>query len=216
MQLFVETRSFRYSNPDAQAHQEDICERNSLDGYALEYPNTQILYNASDMILRVQSDASHHRHPNSRSVVGGIHYLVTNASNDTINGPIQTICKQILESVCASATESEYAALFINGQAACFPITVLTALGYVQKPIIIYCDNSPAQGIAQREVTLQCSKAIHTRYHWIRDRVHKGQFIIVRMPGSMIDADYLTKIHPRSKQEPFTTRLTYKPFQLKT
>ena len=90
-----------------------------LAGYALKYPNTQILYNASDMILRVQSDASHHRHPNSRSVAGGIHYLVTNnAPNDTINGPIQTICKQLVESVCASATESEYAALFINGQAA--------------------------------------------------------------------------------------------------
>ena len=168
-----------------------------LARYALKYPNTQILYNASDMVLRTQSDASHHRHPNSRSVVGGIHYLVTNASNDTINGPIQTICKQILESVCASTTESEYAALFINGQAACFPITVLTALEYVQKPTIIYCDNSPAQGIAQREVTLRSSKAIHTRYHWIRDRVDKGQFIIVRMPGSMIGADYLTKIHPR-------------------
>ena len=118
--------------------------------------------------------------------------------------------------MCASATESEYAALFINGQAACFPLTVPTALGYDQKLTTIYCDNSPAQGIAQREVTLRRSKAIHTRYHWIRDRVDKEQFIIVRMPGSMIDADYLTKIHPRSKQEAFMTRLTYKPFQLKT
>ena len=180
-----------------------------LAGYALKYPNTQILYNASDMVLRVQSDASHHRHPNSRSVAGGIHYLVTNnASDDTINGPIQTICKQMLESVCASATESEYAALFINGQAACFPLTVLTALGYDQTFTTIYCDNSPAQGIAQREVTLRRSKAIHTRYQWIRDRVDKGQFSIVRMPGSMIDADYLTKIHPRSKQEAFMTRFT--------
>ena len=169
-----------------------------LAGYAQKYPSTQILYNASDVVLRAQSDASHLRHPISRSVVGGIHYLVTNnASNDTINGPIQTICKQILESVCALTTKSEYAALFINGQVACFPITVLTALGYVQKSTIIYCDNSPAQGIAQREVTLRRSKVIHTRYHWIRDRVDKGQFVIVRMPGSMIGADYLTKIHPR-------------------
>ena len=111
---------------------------------------------------------------------------------------------------------SEYAGLFINGQAACFPITVLTALGYAQKPTIIYCDNSPAQGIAQREVILRCSKVIHTRCHWIRDRVDRGQLIVVRIPGSMIDADYLTKIHPRSKQEAFMTRLTYKPFQLKT
>ena len=95
-------------------------------------------------------------------------------------------------------------------------MTVLTALGYAQKPTIIYCDNSPAQGIAHREVPLRRSKAIPTRYHWIRDRVDKGQFTIIRMPGSIIDADYLTKIHPISKQEAFITRLAYKPFQLKT
>ena len=60
-----------------------------LAGYAKKYPNTHILYNALDVILRVQSDASHHRHPNLRSVAGGIHYLVTtNASNDTIIGPV--------------------------------------------------------------------------------------------------------------------------------
>ena len=98
---------------------------------------------------------------------------------------------------CASATESEYAALFIKGQSACFPITVLKALGYTQKPTIIYCDNLSTQGIAQREVTLQRSKAIHTRYHWIQNRIDQGQFIIMHMPGSIIDADYLTKIHPR-------------------
>ena len=100
----------------------------------------------------------------------GIHYLVTtNASNQTINGPIQTTCRQLSESVCASTMESEYAALFIN--AACIPTTVPTALGYAQKPTIIHCKNSPAQGIAQREVTFRRSKVIHARYHWIRDGV---------------------------------------------
>ena len=166
------------------------------------------------MILRVQSDASHHRLPNSRSVAGGIHYLVNLESpHSEINGPIQTICKQISESVCASATESEYAALFINGQAACFPLLVLKALGYKQpSPTTIYCDNVPAQGIANRTVTLRRSKAIHTRYNWIRDRVDLGQYTIARMPGKTIDADYLTKIHPRPKQEQFMVRLTHQPF----
>ena len=185
-----------------------------LVGYAKKYPNTQIMYKACDMILRVQSDASHHRLPNSRSVAGGIHYLVNLESpHSEINGPIQTICKQISESVCASATESEYAALFINGQAACFPLLVLKALGYKQpSPTTIYCDNVPAQGIANRTVTLRRSKAIHTRYNWIRDRVDQGQYTIARMPGKTIDADYLTKIHPRPKQEQFMVRLTHQPF----
>jgi len=188
-----------------------------LAGFAEKYPNTQIMFEATDMILRVQSDASHHRLPNSRSVAGGIHYLVNiDSPIDAINGPVQTICKQIAVSVCASATESEYAALFINGQAACFPLLVLKALGYNQpSPTTIYCDNLPAQGIANRTVTLRRSKAIHTRYNWIRDRVDQGQFTIGRMPGKTIDADYLTKIHPRPKQEHYMKRLTYKPFHNK-
>ena len=188
-----------------------------LAGFAQKYPNTQIMFEATDMILRIQSDASHHRLPNSRSVAGGIHYLVnTDSPIDAINGPVQTICKQIAVSVCASATESEYAALFMNGQAACFPLLVLKALGYNQpSPTTIYCDNLPAQGIANRTVTLRRSKAIHTRYNWIRDRVDQGQFTIGRMPGNTIDADYLTKIHPRPKQEYFMKRLTYKPFHNK-
>ena len=188
-----------------------------LAGFAEKYPNTQIMFEATDMILRVQSDASHHRLPNSRSVAGGIHYLVNiDSPIDAINGPVQTICKQIAVSVCASATESEYAALFINGQAACFPLLVLKALGYNQpSPTTIYCDNLPAQGIANRTVTLRRSKAIHTRYNWIRDRVDQGQFTIGRMPGKTIDADYLTKIHPRPKQEYYMKRLTYKPFHNK-
>ena len=46
-----------------------------------------------------------------------------NSPHDEINGIVDTICKQISASVCASAAESEYAALFINGQAGCFPLT---------------------------------------------------------------------------------------------
>ena len=79
-------------------------------------------------------------------------------------------------------------------------------------PTTIYCDNVPAQGIANRTVTLRRSKAIHTRYNWIRNRVDHGQYTIARMPGKTIDADYLTKIHPRPKQEQFMVRLTHQPF----
>ena len=55
-----------------------------LARHALKYPHTQLIYHVSDMVLRVESDASHHRHPNSRSVAGGLHYLVTaNAPHET-------------------------------------------------------------------------------------------------------------------------------------
>ena len=159
-----------------------------LIGYAKKYPNAQLLCKACDMILRIQSDASHHRLPGARSVVGEIHYLNNlNSPHDEINGIVDTICKQISASVCASAAESEYAALFINGQAGCFPLTVLKALGYPQpQPTPIYCDNTAAQGIAKRNVTLRRSKAIHTRYHWIRDRCDQQQYTIIHLVLQLI------------------------------
>ena len=89
MQTFVETCTFRYSNPDAQVNKENMHQRNPPGRLCTEIPEHANFVQCLDMVLRVQSDASHRRHPDSRSVAGGIHYLVTNnASNDTINGPI--------------------------------------------------------------------------------------------------------------------------------
>ena len=186
-----------------------------LAGFAKKYPNAQLMYKACDMILRIQSDASHHRLPNSRSVAGGIQYLTNiDTPHTDINGPIDIICKQIQDSVCASAMESEYAALFINGQQGCFPLTVLRALGYPQHgPTTILCDNTAAQGVAHRQVTLRRSKAVHTRYNWIRDRCDSGQYKIIHHKGATLDADCFTKHHPRLKIRHFMTRFQHEPFQ---
>jgi hypothetical protein len=73
--------------------------------------------------------------------------------------------------VCGAASETEYAALYLNAQHAYFERTILSALGYSQPPSPLYADNSAAVGIANDIVKLKRSKAIDMRYHWIRDRV---------------------------------------------
>lgn len=185
-----------------------------LLGYMQRYPHAQTKYTACDMILRAQSDASHHGLPGSRSVAAGVHYLgEINEPNNYINGFIQVICKKIEESVCTSAAESEYAALYINGQALCLPQQVLRVLNYPQHgPTTITTDNTIAQGIAHDTLTNRKSKAFLTRYHWIRDRINEhGQFKVKWQSGKTLDADCPTKHHPANKHEAFMKRFYHLP-----
>ena len=193
----------------AKPNQDTLNDVKRLLGYAVHNPNKGILYTASDMEYRIQTDASHHRDPGSKSMAGGIHYL-SNADDPPtkVNGATQTVCKSINTSVCASAAESEYAAQFINGIAGCHALNILNELGYPQSKTKMYSDNLVAKGIANDEITIRKSKAFHTRYHWIRDRVRQGQYQIVYLPGSKLLADFFTKPQPPIKQKYFASQLT--------
>jgi hypothetical protein len=58
--------------------------------------------------------------------------------------------------VCAFAAESEYAALFINGQHVVWLRTVLEEMGYKQQqPTWLICDNACAVGIANESVKIK-------------------------------------------------------------
>ena len=69
-------------------------------------------------------------------------------------------------------------------------------LGYPQDKFEIICDNKCAQGIASGTVKQKRSKAIDMRYHWIRDQVKQGKFVITWKPGKENLADYFAKAHP--------------------
>lgn len=193
----------------AKPTQDTLRDTKRLLGYAVHNPNRGILYKASDMEYRIQTDASHHRDPGSRSMAGGIHYLSNRDDPPTtVNGATQTVCKAVQTSVCGSAGESEYAAQFINGVAGCHAINILNELGYPQSNTKIYSDNLVAKGIANDEITLRKSKAFHTRYHWIRDRVRQGQYKVIHLEGTKLLADFFTKPQPPIKQKYFASQLT--------
>jgi hypothetical protein len=79
-------------------------------------PAQRLVYKACDMILYIQSDASHQSMTDSRSVAGRLFYLGNyDARTTPINGPLLAICK-VISNVAAFAGESEYAALFLNAQ----------------------------------------------------------------------------------------------------
>jgi hypothetical protein len=173
---------------------EALAER--LLQHVASYPNATVVYHASDMILKVHSDASYLSETAARSRAGGAHFL-GNRDDSTlpINGLVECI-SVIIPSVCASACESEYASLYINGVTAETLRTTLEDLGYPQDDTEIVCDNECATGISNGTCKQRKSKAIDMRYHWIRDRVSQKHFRVTWRRGCENLADFFTKTHP--------------------
>ena len=171
----------------------DKCNR--LLAYAASYPNNEIVYTASDMLLYVQSDASYLSRSHARSVAGGCFYIGNINQPTHINGSVTAVSNTI-DVVVASAFEAEYAAVFIIAQIAVWIRTILHALGYPQPPTIILCDNECAVGIANDATKLRKGKAIDMRFHWIRDRILQKQFKVLWRKGANNLADFFTKALP--------------------
>lgn len=83
-----------------------------LLNYAATNPNTEIMYQASDMILSSYSNAAYLVAPTSQSHTGGYHFL-TNTTGMRFNAPIFVFAK-VIKQVMSSAAEAETTALFMN------------------------------------------------------------------------------------------------------
>ena len=165
-----------------------------LLNYAHTYPNAEIIYRQSDMILRVDSDAAYLVAPEARSRAGGYQYL-SNKEGTLFNGPVLVIAK-VIKNVMASATEAELGALYMNAQEAVGLRNCLEAMGFPQPATPLKTDNNTANGILNNTMKQKRSKAIDVRFYWLRDRAQQGQFYIFWESGKNNLADYFTKHHP--------------------
>jgi len=165
--------------------------------YVATYPDATIVYEPSDMMLQLHSDASWLSESESRSRAAAILFLVKKESlgdPDVINGCIDCY-STIIKSVVSSAFEAEYAGLFLAGQNAEGVRNTLDDLGHPQGETPIIADNACAVGIANRVVKQKRSKSIDMRFHWIRDRVGQKHFKIIWAAGTRNLADLMTKSH---------------------
>lgn len=167
--------------------------------YAATYPNATIVYRASDMVLRIITDASFHSEPAPKGAcpgtrMGGVHYLGERHFN-RLNGMIDTLCK-LMDVVPASVAEAEYGSAFTNAKMGTETRHTLEDLGFPQPPTPIECDNQCAVGIANQDTKQKRSRAMDVRFHWLADRIKQGQFVIEWKAGNTNLADYFTKIHP--------------------
>jgi hypothetical protein len=186
------------SASQANPTQRTILSTWRLLNYLHSHRTKVVRFTGCDMVLKVDSDAAFQVRPKSISVAGGWHRPGNLGDDVSVNGSILAISCQI-PTVCQGVSEAEYAALYINGSAAAWIRTNFAAVGYPQKPTVIITDNSCAEGIANDTLTAKKSKAIAMRYHWIRDRVRLGEFLVQWKPGSENRADFFTKHLPVHK-----------------
>jgi hypothetical protein len=164
--------------------------------YAASNPNPSVRYQASDMILRIESDAAYLVCSNARSRAGGYHYL-SSTKGDLFNAPIFVLAK-VIKNVMASAAEAEVGALYMNAQEAVGIRNCLTEMGHPQPATPLKTDNMTAKGIIAGTIKQKRSKAMDMRFYWLKDRYDQGQFDIHWEPGKHNLADYHTKHHPAS------------------
>ena len=179
--------------------------------YTERYPENGIIFEASDMILTSHADASYQSLPGSRSKLGGAHYFANIDDPPSVNNGLITAQSAVIKVVCSGAAEAEYAALYSVGQTTYFIRLVAEACGYPQTATTIYTDNEVAMGIANRSVKIKRSKSIEKSFHWIRDKVDSGDFIIKWVPSDQNIADYFTKPLPRQRHLQLRPRIIQWP-----
>jgi hypothetical protein len=169
---------------------------NMLMDYLHTYPNAIIRYHASDMILKITSDAAYIVQPKARSRAA-VHYHLGWLKSDCVNGAVNVLC-QTIKNVVSSAAEAETGGIYIGGKHACPMRAMLKELGHRQPTTGLPSgsDNNTAQGILNAKMRQKLSKSFDMRYWWMKDRIHQRQFDPNWSPGKFNLADYFTKHHP--------------------
>jgi hypothetical protein len=163
--------------------------------YCATHPDAKIRYRKSDMILKIQSDASYLSEPKARSRSGGHCYIGNHGTESDTNNGVVLATTAIMKTVLSSAAEAEIAALFENAKKATILRTTLMEMGYPQPVTPIQTDNSTACSFANDTIKQQRSRAIDMCFYLVRDRVKQGHFHIYWGPGQFNLAAYYTKHH---------------------
>ena len=195
------------ANPSVQL----LAKVDRLLSYVTSYPNNELIFHASDMNYKMESDGSYLSRASSQSVTGGFgHFGMNDPESTFVNGPIYNISK-VLDVIVASAAECEYGSLFKNLQNGSWTRLICKAMGHSQTTTEVRCDNQCAVGIANDTCKLKRSKSFDMRYHWIRDRIRQDQFSVVWKAGASNLADFFTKALPVHEHQKRMKQLVHTP-----
>jgi hypothetical protein len=184
------------ASKQAKPTTDTIPKTDMLMDYLHTYPNAVIRYHASDMILKITSDAAYLVQPKARSRAA-IHFHLGWLNSDRVNGDVDVLC-QTIKSVVSSAAEAKTGGIYIGGKHACPMRAMLEELGHRQPTTgsPFDTDNNSAKGILNEKMRQKLSKSFDLRYWWMKDCIHQGQFDLNWSPGKFDLADYFTKHHP--------------------
>jgi hypothetical protein len=123
--------------------------------YCVTHPEARLCYHASDMILKIHSDASYNSDPEACSRLGRHFYLgYHNSDEDTHQGTILA-STAIMQAVLSSASEAKISALYKNTKKAVILHVKLEEMGYLQPATPAQTDNSTACSIANDNIKQQ-------------------------------------------------------------
>jgi hypothetical protein len=165
--------------------------------YCSTHPEASIRYYASEMQLKIHSDASYLSEPKPKSRIGGYFYLGNkkNSSKKPLsNGPL--ICHTtVLKHVVFFVAEAEFGAVFVNAKEGTVTRTTLSEMGQKQDATELKTENTTADGFINNTVQQKRSNAMDMIFYWVKDRVKQDQFSIGWAPGDTTMGDYFTKHH---------------------
>lgn len=190
---------------------------NKFLDYMATNNNATTRYQASDMHLKLHSDASYLTERKARSRSGG-HFFVGNSPDKPELLNQGGILEQtgIMRNVMSSAAEAEICAQFSNEKEATIIRITLDEMGWPQPATEVTLDNSTAYGLATNTITQKRSRAIDMRFYWIQDREEQGHFISGWAPAALNKADYLTKHHSAAHHKAMRPIYLYVPNQAVT
>jgi hypothetical protein len=168
--------------------------------YIVTYPNEDIVYRASNMILCAHDDASFLNESNSCSHAGAHIFLSEDDPFPQFNGAVLSIT-HIIKFVMTSAAKSELAALFITAQEMIPHCQTLIDMGWPQPKSPIQTDNSKAAGVTNNTIVPRRSKSMDMRFWWLHCLVSQDQFCFYWDAGTKNWAGYNTKHHPGTYHE---------------
>jgi hypothetical protein len=174
-----------------------INKTDMLMDYLHTYPNAAIRYYASDMILKITSDAAYLVLQPKARICTDVHYHLGWHDSDRVNGAVDVLCKTI-KNVVSSAAEAKTGGIYIGGKHACPLRAMLAELGHPQPSTgsPFETDNNTAQGILNSKMHQKLSKSFDTRYWWMKDRIKQDQLNLIWAPSKLNLVDYFTKHHP--------------------
>jgi hypothetical protein len=121
---------------DADSHLLDYCSTK---------PHVNIRYYASDMQMKIHSDASYLSEPNTKSRIGSYFFLGNSKHSpgtSLSNGPL--LCQStVLKHVVSSVAKAEYGALFVNAKTGTVTRETLKEIGHPQYATELKTDNTP-------------------------------------------------------------------------
>ena len=117
--------------------------------------------------------------------------------------PIMWNCSK--QSVVATSTfEAEYMALAEGVKAGLYLLNLLHTIVDVELPIQLQVDNKAALAFSESEGCNARTKHVDIRYHFVRDYIAKGWFIISHLSSAKNLSDLLTKVLSQEVQARLT------------